>query len=173
MVAPTTLLAGVSPDSEFSGPRARRQSADARVHLSCLTLEISNVARALGSGSPAVFGSLHGVPLGDMIFSGSIKDLKIAFVPHSFPSSVRRPGNRRNDTHAPHWRRGPGPCGSELAQGGLRTHADPFEPGRRLFEDWAVKPGPRGSRTGDSTAPWMNRRPASSAPDGLLAGTSQ
>ena len=60
-----------------------------RIPLSRRALEILDEARTLGRGSPLVFPSVRGKPLGVTALSRLLKTLKIAAVPHGFRSSFR------------------------------------------------------------------------------------
>ena len=70
--------------------RARRTKGNRehRVPLCRRSLEILREARALG-GSPLVFPSVRGKPLGNMAMSELLRRLRIVAVPHSFRSSFR------------------------------------------------------------------------------------
>ena len=67
--------------------RRTKGNREHRVPLSRRALEILDEARALGRGSPLVFPSVGGKPLGSTGMSELLKALKIAAVPHGFRSS--------------------------------------------------------------------------------------
>ena len=60
-----------------------------RVPLSRRALEVLEAARRVGNGGLLVFPGVRGKPLGSLVLSGLLKDLKIAAVPHGFRSSFR------------------------------------------------------------------------------------
>ena len=108
-----------------------------RVPLCRRALEILEEAQALGDGSGFVFPSVQpGKPLGDMMLSGLLKDLKIAAVPHGFRSSFR--DWAAEETNHPR----------EVIEAALAhvvrnpveaayARSDLFERRRRLMDDWA------------------------------------
>ena len=60
-----------------------------RVPLCRRALEILEEARRLGRGSPLVFPSVGGKPIGNTAMSELLRELGIAAVPHGFRSSFR------------------------------------------------------------------------------------
>ena len=107
------------------------------VPLSGRALEILEEARELGRGSPLVFPSVRGKPLGNTSLWDLLRGLKIAAVPHGFRSSFRDWTAEETD-HPP-----------EVAEAALahkvrnRVEAayrrtDLFERRRRLMNDWAA-----------------------------------
>ena len=112
-------------------------SREHRLPLSGRALEILEEARALGRGSPLVFQSVRGKPLGNTSLWDLLRGLKIAAVPHGFRSSFRDWAAEETD-HPP-----------EVAEAALahkvrnRVEAayrrtDLFERRRRLMNDWAA-----------------------------------
>ena len=107
-----------------------------RVPLCGRALQILEKARALDRGSPFVFPSVRGKPLGSTAMAELLGELKIAAVPHGFRSSFRDWAAEETD----HPR--------EVAEAALAhkvrnpieaayRRTDLFERRRRLMDDWA------------------------------------
>ena len=108
-----------------------------RVPLCRRALEILDAAHQLGDGSPLVFPSSHGTPLGDMMLSGLLKDLKIAAVPHGFRSSFRDWAAEETN----HPREVVVAALAHLVRNQVEAayrRTDLFERRHRLMEDWAA-----------------------------------
>ena len=117
-------------------PRRTKGNREHRVPLCGRALEVLAEARRLGRGSPLVFPSVGGKPLGNTAMSELLKELKIAAVPHGFRSSFRDWAAEETD----HPR--------EVAEAALAhkvrnqieaayRRSDLFERRRRLMNDWA------------------------------------
>ncbi len=123
-------------DSVWTLPATRtKANREHRVPLCRRAWEVLDAARRLGDGGPLVFPDVRGKPLGDMVLSGLLKDLKIAAVPHGFRSSFR--DWAAEDTNHPR----------EVAEAALAhvvrnqveaayAHSDLFERRRILMDDW-------------------------------------
>ncbi len=107
-----------------------------RVPLCRRALEVLEEARRLARGSPLVFPSIGGKPIGNTAMSELLRELKIAAVPHGFRSSFRDWAAEETD----HPR--------EVAEAALAhkvrnqieaayRRSDLFERRRRLMDDWA------------------------------------
>ena len=107
-----------------------------RVPLCRRALEVLEEARRLARGSPLVFPSIGGKPIGNTAMSELLRELKIAAVPHGFRSSFRDWAAEETD----HPR--------EVAEAALAhkvrnqieaayRRSDLFERRRRLMNDWA------------------------------------
>ena len=107
-----------------------------RVPLCRRALEVLEEARRHARGSPLVFPSIGGKPIGNTAMSELLRELKIAAVPHGFRSSFRDWAAEETD----HPR--------EVAEAALAhkvrnqieaayRRSDLFERRRRLMDDWA------------------------------------
>ena len=108
-----------------------------RVPLCGRALEILEEARRLGRGSPLVFPSVGGKPIGNTAMSELLRELGIAAVPHGFRSSFRDWAAEETD----HPR--------EVAEAALAhkvrnqieaayRRSDLFQRRRRLMDDWVA-----------------------------------
>ena len=119
----------------ISAPRTKA-AREQRVPLCRRVLDILDEARALGRGSPLVFPSVGGKPLGSTALSELLRELGIAAVPHGFRSSFRDWAAEETDhprevveAALAHKVRNP----VEAAY----RRTDLFERRRRLMADWA------------------------------------
>ena len=107
-----------------------------RVPLCGRALEVLEEARRIGHGSPLVFPSVGGKPIGNTAMSDLLRELGIAAVPHGFRSSFRDWAAEETD----HPR--------EVAEAALAhkvrnqieaayRRSDLFERRRLLMDDWA------------------------------------
>ena len=82
-------------DGVWTVPAQRTKgNREHRVPLCGRALEVLEEARRLGRGSPLVFPSVGGKPIGNTAMSELLRELGIAAVPHGFRSSFRDWGGR-------------------------------------------------------------------------------
>ena len=124
-------------DGVWTVPAQRTKgNREHRVPLCGRALEVLEEARRLGRGSPLVFPSVGGKPIGNTAMSELLRELGIAAVPHGFRSSFRDWAAEETD----HPR--------EVAEAALAhkvrnqieaayRRSDLFERRRRLMDDWA------------------------------------
>ncbi len=117
--------------------RRTKGNREHRVPLCGRASEVLDEARRLGRGSPLVFPSVGGKPLGNTAMSELLRELGIAAVPHGFRSSFRDWAAEETD----HPR--------EVAEAALAhkvrnqieaayRRSDLFERRRRLMDDWVA-----------------------------------
>ena len=116
--------------------RRTKGNREHRVPLCGRALEVLGEAHRLAGGSPLVFPSVGGKPIGNTAMSELLRELGIAAVPHGFRSSFRDWASEETD----HPR--------EVAEAALAhrvrnqieaayRRSDLFERRRRLMHDWA------------------------------------
>ena len=108
-----------------------------RVPLCGRALEILDVARALGDGTPHVFPMRSGRPISASTLLKMLNDLRIAAVPHGFRSSFRDWAAEKTD----HPREVIEAALAHVVQNKVEAayaRSDLFERRRRLMDDWAA-----------------------------------
>ena len=108
-----------------------------RAPLCGRALQILEKARALDRGSPFVFPSVRGKPLGSTAMAELLGELKIAAVPHGFRSSFRDWAAEETD----HPREVVEAALAHVVRNKVEAayrRTDLFERRRRLMDDWAA-----------------------------------
>ena len=132
-------------------------SREHRVPLSGRALEILEEARSVGRGSPLVFPSARGKPLGNTSLWDLLRGLKIAAVPHGFRSSFRDWGGRGNRSSTRGGGGGAGAQGPQPGRGRVPSHGS-VRAAASADERLGRVSGRRASRAGGRSQP-LRREP--------------